>query len=70
MAMSHGENVDWEKVSSSHTRGPLEMKELFAEAKKHSPNLVSLILHALSSLTAASLLSAPPTSDSAPPEVA
>jgi hypothetical protein len=78
LAMSHGENVEWEKMSSSHARGPLEMKEFFfegmkeffTEAKKHSPNHVSLILHAPSSSTAAPSLSSPPTPNYAPPKVA
>jgi hypothetical protein len=59
LAMSHGGNIDWEKVSSSHTRGPLVMKEFFTEAKKYSPNLISLILHVPSSSTAAPSSSAP-----------
>jgi hypothetical protein len=69
LAMSHGENVDWEKVSSSHARGPLEMKGCFAEANKYSPNLVSLILHVPASSTAAPSSSAPPALDSTPSEV-
>jgi hypothetical protein len=69
LAMSHGENVDWEKVSSPHALGPLEMKEFFSEAKKYSPNLVSLILHVPSSSTAAPSSSAPPAPDSTPSEV-
>jgi hypothetical protein len=67
--MSHGENFDWEKVSLSHARGPLEMKEFFKEAKKYSPNLVSLILHVPSSSTAAPSSSSPPAPDSTPSEV-
>jgi hypothetical protein len=70
LAMSHGENVDEEKVSSSHTRWPLEMKEFFSEAKKYLSNLASLILHVSSSLTAAPSSSAPPAPNSIPPEVA
>jgi hypothetical protein len=45
LALSHGKLVDWEKVRSSHTRCPKEMKEFFSEAKKYAPNLVSLTLH-------------------------
>jgi hypothetical protein len=29
LALSHGQDVDWEKVSSSHARCPKEMKEFF-----------------------------------------
>jgi hypothetical protein len=32
LTLSHGEEVDWSKVSSSHALGPAEMKEYFAEA--------------------------------------
>jgi hypothetical protein len=69
LAMSYGENIDWEKVSSSHARGPLEIKEFFTEVKKYSPNLISLILHVPLSLTVAPSSSAPPKSDSTPSEV-
>jgi hypothetical protein len=44
LTQSHGENVDWEKVSSDYARRPEEMKEFFVEAKKYAPKLVSLIL--------------------------
>jgi hypothetical protein len=64
LALSHGENVDWEIVSSSHARRPEEMKEFFSEAKKYTPNLVSLILPALTPSTAAPSSSAPPAPDS------
>jgi hypothetical protein len=64
LAMSHGENIDWEKVSSCHARGPLEIKEFFTEVKKYSPNLASLILHVPLSSTIAPLSSAPPEPDS------
>jgi hypothetical protein len=59
LALSHGEDVDWEKVSSSHARHPEEIKEFFSEAKKYAPNLVSLILSATTPLTAAPSSSAP-----------
>jgi hypothetical protein len=69
LALSHGEDVDWEKVSSSHARRPEEMKECFSKAKKYAPNLVSLILPAPTPATAAPLSSAPPAPDSTPSEV-
>jgi hypothetical protein len=69
LALSHGENVDWERVSSSHTQRPEEMKEFFLEAKKYAFNLVSLILPAPTPSTVAPLSSAPPATDSAPSEV-
>jgi hypothetical protein len=70
LTMLHGEEVDWVKVSSSHARGPSEMKEFFVEAKKYLQNLVSLILPVPMPSTTAPSLSAPPKSDPAPTEVA
>jgi hypothetical protein len=70
LIMSHGEDVDWAKVSSSHARGPEEMKEFFTEAKKYSQNLVSQILLAPTYSTAAPSLSVPPVTYPAPTEVA
>jgi hypothetical protein len=40
LALSHGKNVDWEKVSSSHAQHPEEMKEFFSEAKKYASNVL------------------------------
>jgi hypothetical protein len=36
LMLSHGEEVDWSKVSLSHDLGPSDMKGFFAEAKKYS----------------------------------
>jgi hypothetical protein len=37
LTLSHGEDVDWEKVRSSHTRRPEKMKEFFSDAKSMRP---------------------------------
>jgi hypothetical protein len=37
LTLSHGKDVDWETLSSSHARRPEEMKEFFSEAKKYVP---------------------------------
>jgi hypothetical protein len=66
LAMSHGEEVDWKKVCSSHAQGPEDMKSFFLEAKKDSPNLVSLILNVLTSSIGAPSTRAPPSTDPAP----
>jgi hypothetical protein len=66
LALSHGENIDCERVSSSHTQRLEEMKGFFLEAKKYAFNLVSLILPAPMPYTVAPLSSAPPATDSAP----
>jgi hypothetical protein len=43
LAQSHGEEVDWEKIGSSHARPLSEMLEFFKKAKKYAPRIVSLI---------------------------
>jgi hypothetical protein len=64
LAQSHGENVDWEKVSSYYAQRPIEMKEFFAKVKEYAPKLMSLILPAPAS--SASTPSASVPSSSAP----
>jgi hypothetical protein len=69
LTQSHGESVDWEKVSSSDARCPAEMKEFFAEAEKYVPKLVSLILPVPAPSASAPSLSAPAPTDPSPTEV-
>jgi hypothetical protein len=57
LAQSHGKEVDWEKVGSSHARPLSEMEQFFQRAKQYAPKIVSLI-----SLLAASSTSAPKSS--------
>jgi hypothetical protein len=70
LTRSYDENVDWDKVSSTHARRLEEMKEFFSKVKKYAPNLVSLILPAPMPLTAAPSSSVPAPTDSSPTEVA
>jgi hypothetical protein len=70
LTQSHGENLYWEKVSSSYAQCPTEMKEFFAEAKKCAPKLVSLILPAPTPSASAPSSSAPAPKDPSPTEVA
>jgi hypothetical protein len=70
LAQSHGENVDWEKVSSAYARCPEEMKGFFAEAKKYATKLVSLILPAQPPSASAPSSSAPALTDPSPTNVA
>jgi hypothetical protein len=69
LALSHGEDVDWEKVSSSHARRPEEMNEFFSKTKKIVPNLVSMILLALTPSTTVPSSSASTPTDPSPTEV-
>jgi hypothetical protein len=45
LAYSHGEEVDWEKVSSSHGRPLLELLGFFEKAKKYAPDIDTSHLH-------------------------
>jgi hypothetical protein len=62
LTQSHGEEVDWEKMSSSYARRPAKMKEFFAKAEEYAPMLVSLILPAPAPSAAVPSASAPSSS--------
>jgi hypothetical protein len=62
LAYSHGEEVDWEKVSSSHGRPLLELLGFFEKAKKYVPGIVSIIAPSVASLTSTPASSTPATS--------
>jgi hypothetical protein len=62
LAQSHGEEVDWEKVSSSWARTLLELLGFFEKAKKYAPGIVSIITHSVASFTSAPISSTPATS--------
>jgi hypothetical protein len=44
LAYSHGEEVDWEKVSSSRGRPLSELLGFFEKAKKYAPGIMSISL--------------------------
>jgi hypothetical protein len=61
LAQSHGEGVDWEKISSSRARPLSEMLGFFKKAKEYAPSIVALITPSAASLTPApSSLTPPP----------
>jgi hypothetical protein len=65
---AHGEEVNWEKVSSSHGYPRSELKAFFQKAKKYAPGIMSLISPSAASATATTPLSSTPaTSGSVPP---
>jgi hypothetical protein len=66
LALSLGEEVDWEKVGSSYACPFVEMMEFFKKAKEYAPKLVSLILPAPTPSTIALGSSAPSSSTTAP----
>jgi hypothetical protein len=68
LTYAHGEEVNWEKVSSSHGRPLSELRGFFEKAKKYAPGIVSIISPSAASLTSATpVSSAPVTSGSMPP---
>jgi hypothetical protein len=67
LAYSHGEEVDWEKVSSSPGRPLSELLGFFEKAKKYAPGIVSIITPSTASSTSTPASSTPATSASMPP---
>jgi hypothetical protein len=57
LSYAHGEEIDWEKMSSSHGRSRSELKAFFEKAKKYAPCIVSLISPSVASATATTPLS-------------
>jgi hypothetical protein len=70
LAYSHGEEVDREKVSSSHGRPLSELLGFFEKAKKYVPDIVSIITPSAASLTSTPTSSTPAASASMPPSIA
>jgi hypothetical protein len=67
-AYAHGEEVNWEKVSSSPGRPRLELKPFFEKVKKYAPGIVSMISPSAASATGTMPISlTPATSGSMPP---
>jgi hypothetical protein len=62
LAQSHGKEVDWEKVGSSHARPLSKMEGFFQKAKLYAPKIVSLISPSAASSTSAPRSSATPSS--------
>jgi hypothetical protein len=65
---AHGEEVNWEKVSSSHGRPRSEVKAFFEKAKRFAPGIVSMISPSAASTAATTPISLTPAmSGSVPP---
>jgi hypothetical protein len=68
LAYAHGKEVNWEKVSSSHSRTLLELRVFFEKVKKYAPGIISIISPSAASTTSATPVSSTPaTSGSMPP---
>jgi hypothetical protein len=65
---AHGEEINWEKVSSSHGRPHFELKAFFEKEKRYSPGILAMISPSAASATCTALISSTPvTSGSMPP---
>jgi hypothetical protein len=67
LAYSHGEEVDWEKVSSSRSRPLSELRGFFEKAKKYALGIVSIITPSAASSASTPIPSTPASSGSMPP---
>jgi hypothetical protein len=67
LAQSHGKELDWERISSSHARPLSKLLGFFKKAKEYAPGIVSLITPSAASLTPAPSSSTPAPSSSMPP---
>jgi hypothetical protein len=68
LAYAHGEEVNWEKVSSSHGRPLSELRLFLEKAKKYAPGIISIISPSAASMTSATPVSSTPAaSGSMPP---
>jgi hypothetical protein len=68
LTYTHGEEVNWEKVSSSRGRPLSELKIFFEKAKRYAPGIVSMLSPLAASATSTTPVSSTPaTSGSAPP---
>jgi hypothetical protein len=63
----HGEEVNWDKVSSSRGRPFSELRSFFEKAKTYAPGIVSIISPSAASLTSAPASSTPTSSAPMPP---
>jgi hypothetical protein len=66
LAQSHGEEVDWEKVSSSGARPLSELLGFFEKAKKYAPGIVLIITPSAASSTSTPISLTPAASASMP----
>jgi hypothetical protein len=57
---AHGEEVNWEKVSSSFGRPHSELKAFFEKAKRYAPGIVSMISPSAASATGTTPISSTP----------
>jgi hypothetical protein len=61
LSYAHGEEIDWEKVSSSHGRSRSELKAFFEKAKRFAPGIVAMISPSAASVASSTPISLTPT---------
>jgi hypothetical protein len=64
---AHGEEVDWEKVSSFRSRPLSELRGFFEREKKYAPGIVSIISPSVASSTSAPASLTPSSGATMPP---
>jgi hypothetical protein len=57
LSYAHGEEINWEKVSSSRGRPLSELKAFFEKAERYAPGIVSMISPSAASATSATPVS-------------
>jgi hypothetical protein len=57
LSYAHGEEIDWEKVSSSHGRSRLDLKTFFEKAKRFAPRIMAMISPSAASATSSTPIS-------------
>jgi hypothetical protein len=67
LTYAHGEEVDWEKVSSSRGRPLSELWSFFEKAKKYAPGIVSIVSPSAASTTSSAPVSSTPTTSASMP---
>jgi hypothetical protein len=60
LSYTHGEEVNWEKASSSRGRPLSELKVFFEKAKRYAPGIISMISPSAASVTSAMPVSLTP----------
>jgi hypothetical protein len=67
LTYAHGEEVDWEKVSSSRGRPLSELWSFFEKAKKYALGIVSIVSPSAASTTSSTPVSSTPTTSASMP---
>jgi hypothetical protein len=68
LSYAHSEEIDWQKVSSSHGRSRSELKAFFEKSKRFAPGIVVMISPSMASTASSTPISLTPAmSGSVPP---